>query len=138
MYKHSGGIRQNSSVWNTRVTTAKLQVRWCEMIYHHFQISSKISVTCVHISRSRYTGWETDISRLDIPFIQKEVKMKPFRCRVNEKTSYPGLNNLARLIDITWEKRFILRIHIIEKTLGTRLTNQKPISNPQNIIAIVL
>ena len=70
MYKNSGEIRQNSSVWNTRVTTTQLPVRWCEMIYRHFQISSEISVICVHskraISRSRYIGWETNISCLYI------------------------------------------------------------------------
>ena len=67
------------------------------MVYRHFQISSEISVICVHskraISRSQYIGWETDIGCLYIPFIQKEVKMKPFRHLVNAETSYPGLPN---------------------------------------------
>ena len=67
------------------------------MIYRHFQISSEVSVTCVHskraISHSRYTICETDIGCLYIPFIQKEVKMKPFRHQVNAQMSYPRLPN---------------------------------------------
>ena len=48
MYKNSSEIRQNSSAWNNRVTTAQLQVRWYEILYRHFQISSEISVIYVH------------------------------------------------------------------------------------------
>ena len=95
MYKNVVEITQNSSAWNTRVVTTQLQVRWCEMTYRHFQISTEMSVICVHSKRaifcSRYIGWETDIRCLYIRFIQIEVKMKPFRYWVNSQTSYPGL-----------------------------------------------
>ena len=120
MYKKSlyltSGIRQNSSVSKTRVTTGKLQIKWDEIlswiIYWHFQICREILLVCVHgkraISCSRYIGWETDIDCLYNPFIQKEVKMKPSRYQVNlfiyKLTRFV---KLACLTDITWEKKVL-------------------------------
>ena len=119
MYKNSlyltSGIRQNSSVSNTRVTTGQLQVRWDEIlswiIYQHFQICREILL--VHgkqaIFCSPYTGWETNIDCLYNPFIQNELKMKPSRYQVNlfiYKLS--RFVKLACLTDITWEKSSIV------------------------------
>ena len=56
-------------------------------------------------------GWETDIGCLFVPFIQEEVKMKPFRYQVS------GIR-IGGLTDIMWEKKVFSSVSYHKKGIG--------------------